>query len=337
MFGRLISVPILAFAFMVLSGASGAQQQEPQQQKLIDHREEMRLFVQRISRYARRQKRGFVVITQNGLDLLNKVDEIDTTQTSPARTYMRSIDGVLATPVYFGGLDLDVAVETEETDRVLKLADMAKKNGLKVLVMDYGEKPKTIDTVYRNARKKGYASFVANAYGPDIADLPRYPKRPANENSNSVMSLAKVKNFVYLRDSQGFGRQDEFAMKMHDTNHDMLIVDVYHGRTPLRPNAVETLKYKKLGSKRLVLAYVNIGTVASYHYYWQTGWGEGTPPWISSPTPGDPDTFYAKYWDPGWQDIITGNPNSFVYGLIRQGFDGIVLDGLETYRFFEGE
>ena len=92
----------------------------------------------------------------------------------------------------------------------------------------------------------------------------------------------------------------------------------------------------KIGARRLVFALMDIGTAASYAYYWTPGWREGAPIWISAPTPGDPDRYFVEYWRPEWQQIITGNPNSYLYGVLRQGFDGVILEGLESYRFFEG-
>ncbi|MCH7832210.1 MAG: Hsp70 family protein [Proteobacteria bacterium] len=124
---------------------------------------------------------------------------------------------------------------------------------------------------------------------------------------------------------------------MHDTNYDLLIVDVFHGREPLGKQAVATLKYKKLGARRLVYASVDVGAAASFRYYWKANWGEGSPMWIKAPVRGDPDSYHVEFWRPEWQRIIAGDTQSYVYGIIAQGFDGVVLTGIEeAYRFFEG-
>ncbi|MEE8350918.1 MAG: hypothetical protein V3R37_01825 [Rhodospirillales bacterium] len=48
------------------------------------------------------------------------------------------------------------------------------------------------------------------------------------------------------------------------------------------------------------------------------------------------DRNYVQYWRPEWQRIITGDAKSYIYGIIRQGFDGVVLEVVEeAYRFFE--
>ena len=126
-------------------------------------------------------------------------------------------------------------------------------------------------------------------------------------------------------------------MRIHDTNYDMIVVNIMHGRTPLTKQAIETLKYKKIGSKRLVLAHVDIGSAAAYDYYWQPGWREGSPVWISGPHNDNPDRYYVQYWHPEWQSLIFGDTNSYIYGLIAQGFDGVVLNGLNAYKYHLGD
>ncbi len=254
----------------------------------------------------------------------------------PARTYIRSIDGVLQEAMFFGKPIFGKPNTNKESqEQTLKLAEQAQKSGLKVFTMDFARTPAVIDKALRMNAAKKFIPFVAPAKGRDLNSLPPYPKRPVNENPNSIVSLSTVRNFLRIGDSAAFGRQDEFTLKIHETNYDLVIVDVFHGRSPLSKQAVETLKYKKIGGRRKVLAYMDIGSASSYLYYWKPYWREGSPLWISAPVRGDPDRFYVEYWNPEWQKIITGDTKSYVYGAIDLGFDGVVLGGLDAYRYFE--
>ncbi len=303
----------------------------------VDLREQMRKFVLSITNFSRRHRRNFMIVTHGALELLIKRDPVDETRISPARTYIRAIDGVLQEGVFFGSKVFGEPPPAERQARTLRLTDLAKANGLKVFVMDFGKDPKTVEESHRQNMKKGYVSITAHAPAAELISLPPYPRRPYGENSKSIISLKNVSNFAVISDSSSFGRMDEFALKMHGTNYDLLIVDVFHGRTPLNRQAVETLKYKKLGAKRLVFATINVGSAASYRYYWKPTWGEGSPPWIAAPTRDDPDRYHVQFWRPEWQRIISGDTKSYVYGAIAQGFDGVVLEGIEeAYRFFEG-
>ena len=120
-------------------------------------------------------------------------------------------------------------------------------------------------------------------------------------------------------------------------NYDAVITDVFHrGRRPFTKNNIRGFKFKKVGARRLVFARVDIGHADSSRYYWKSGWKEGSPPYIGVPTPTNPDQYYVRYWYKAWQDIISGKPLSYVYGIYKQGFDGVVIDGISSYRFFEG-
>ncbi len=305
--------------------------------ELINLREEMRGFVQKISAYARGLSRTFAVVPMDGLELLEKVDPVDPEIRLPANTYTRSIAGVLQPDLFYGLPEEDKPTTDKRRAVLMPLAERAEKAGIKVFVMDAVTTPANIDAARRAAAKKGFTFFGAPAHGMALGSLPRYPRRPYGENGDSVLSLKPVKNFVMLRDTATFGRQEEFALALHETNYDLIVVDVFHAvGEPLSKRAVETLKYKKIGARRLVFAYVDIAAAASYAYYWKPGWKEGSPTWISAPTPTDPDRYFVEYWRPEWQQIISGDANSFIYGIVQQGFDGVILDGIRNYLFFEG-
>jgi uncharacterized protein (TIGR01370 family) len=219
---------------------------------------------------------------------------------------------------------------------MLRLADYANTSGLKVLTLDFGNGNKAIDNVRKLANAHGFLSLMSDVPSQNIRKLPSHPSRPPHENSNNIISFGMIQNYAVIRNSAPFGLQSEFALKMHNTNYDALLVEVLHGGAPLSRQAVETLKYKKLGSRRMVLAYMNIGRAASYQYYWKKNWAPGYPSWIDKPLNSEPDHYRVKFWDKGWQNIITGNQNSYLYGIIAQGFDGVVIDGADSYRYYEG-
>ena len=80
---------------------------------------------------------------------------------------------------------------------------------------------------------------------------------------------------------------------------------------------------------------MNIGQAENFRYYWKDGWQEGSPGFIASPVLGNPDKFFVRYWDKAWQDLLIGNANSYIFGIFSQGFDGVILDGIEAFKFFE--
>ncbi len=303
---------------------------------LIDYREELRSFVQGIAQYARSLNPGFLVVARDAGELIIKRGVQDDRVIQPARTFMRSIDGIMMDGVFAGYRTFGTPPSEEIQAQMFRRIERAQRNGLAVMVQDYTSGRENIDTILRQGRERGLVINVSESLPGQTTGLPRYPLRPNGENPNNIISMRDVRNYLYLTDPGAFGRQDQFALTIRNTNHDLVIVEPFSGREPLSRQAVETLKYKKLGARRLVFAKMDIGTVSSYHYYWQPGWAEGTPGWIDAPFPGDPDRYFAEYWNPGWQQVIFGNPNSFVFGLVRQGYDGVLIEGLRNYLAFEG-
>ena len=295
-----------------------------------DPAEDMRQFIQTISNFARRAKPGFAVVVEGTLPLLVAKDENDETHLIPIRTFIRSIDGVLEDG-FFHRQGLPRTEEQQaEFDRLAKLAGDSR---LKMFAVEYAD-PTEASAAIAQSRKAGFIPMIAP--DPGLTRLPTTPARPLSENGNSILSLADVKNFAIIRDSWSYGSETEFALKMHDNNYDMIVVDVYHGRKPLSRQAVEKMKYKKLGARRLVLATVDIGRAEPFRFYWKPDWREGNPTFIKEPVKGHVDLHYVEYWDPVWQKIITDTPTSYVYGLVAQGFDGVIIRGADSYRFFDG-
>ncbi|MDH5750193.1 MAG: hypothetical protein OEY85_12860 [Rhodospirillales bacterium] len=339
-----------------------------------DYFEEMRLFILEISKHIRASNPDFVILLQNGMQLMNKAIKPDPwlspiaiestekpktkgktkrrtkprkeqpiiggTRFIPARKFMRAIDGFLVEALQVGNPDFDLLPGEDEMKRFkerLKLAETAVDHKLTVLVMDYARTPKMVDESYKRNKSNGFVSFAAHKLATEMDSPPPYPKHPFEENSDSILSLSKIRNFLYLRNTESFGREDEYVLKLHENNYDLIVVDVFHKSKPLSKQAVETLKFKKLGSRRMVLAYMDIGTVANYMYYWQPEWWDRLPNWVAEEHPDDPDNkFYVEFWRKEWREIVTGSPGAFIQGILNLGFDGVVLGGMESVNYFIG-
>ncbi|MCW8971503.1 MAG: endo alpha-1,4 polygalactosaminidase [Rhodospirillales bacterium] len=305
---------------------------------LRDPRQDIRTFIQDIAAYARGFNKDFIVVPVNAGELVTFAEDGDETRRVPAVTFIRSIDGILEEGVFFGRKVFGKAEEKDPVEAHTRTLDTAKTLGVQVLVVDYAKEAESVSESYRRNAEKGYIPFVAPASGMALNHLPDLPARPFRENPDNIINLKQVRNFLMVRDSAPFGNEDQYAMALHGTNYDAVIVDVFHRRAqPLTRRAVETLKYKKIGARRLVLAYLDIGTAAKYRYYWKANWKERSPSWITAPTSGNPDRYYVEYWNPEWQQVIFGNPASYVYGIVKDlGFDGVVLDGVDSYKYYDG-
>ncbi|MCW8915842.1 MAG: hypothetical protein OQK24_08305 [Magnetovibrio sp.] len=310
---------------------------------VINFREEMRIWVETISDNARSFNPNFMIVVEDGLPLISKPDPQDDTQLFPARGYISAIDGVLQHDLikFLEPLKRpddapkeDPAI-TEARERMTMDAETAEIMGVGVLNLEYAKDAKTIDGFYRSSDKRGFSAYVAQS--KLLGRIPKYPKYAVHANPKSLDKISQAKNFIYIAHSQGFGTSTDFVQALSMTNYDVVITSVFHGRNPLTPQEVNRLKYKKLGARRLVLAEMDISSAATYHYYWQPDWEIGKPEFISVPHRTDPDRYRTQYWKPDWQAVIAGDTSSYLYGILAQGFDGVVLKGTDAWRYFEGD
>jgi len=125
--------------------------------------------------------------------------------------------------------------------------------------------------------------------------------------------------------------QRERPDRIGETQFDLLVVSV--GIAGGDPATIETLKHSP-GGEKIVLCYLSIGQAERYRYYWQAEWDENPPSWLDEPDPDWTDDFWVRYWEPGWQAIIFGTPDSYLDQIIALGFDGIYLDRVDAYEYY---
>jgi len=304
---------------------------------IIDFREHMRTVVQSISTYAKSINPKFIVIAKDGLALVGKPDPLDDTQMFPANAYMRALDGVMETGLLNqtittpqGKADPQLEAQVKRKNEDLAMAQTA---GLTVFALDYATDPQAIDAQYTALAQKGLIPFVAEA--PQLSTVPKHPRTAFSANPLPIASTKEARNFLYIANAQSFGATADFSQALRATNHDIVIVDVFHNRKPLTRDDIYFMKFKNLGSPRLVLAQIDIAYASPFQYYWQPDWAQGSPPFLYTPVREDPDSLRVIYWDAEWQSIISGNTNSYLYGILDLGFDGVVLNGVDAWRFYE--
>jgi len=63
--------------------------------------------------------------------------------------------------------------------------------------------------------------------------------------------------------------------------------------------------------------------------------GIGGPAWLLSENPNWPGNHKVYCWDPEWQTIIYGNRDSYLVKILAAGFDGVYLDLIDAFEYFE--
>ncbi|MEX0723205.1 MAG: endo alpha-1,4 polygalactosaminidase [Gracilimonas sp.] len=315
---------ILLLLIILIGFSCGNILSEPEDS--INYRAEMRSFVQEISSFAKAQDTGFVVIPQNGHQLVLNGNNV-------ASSYLNAIDGLAQENLFFGYPNDDLATTVTATDLWLKFLNIGKEAGKTILVTDYVSTPLRVNRSYSQNQALNFISFAAP--DRDLTAIPSYPNPLPGENSNNIDQLSEARNFLYLLNKSEFSSREDFISSIENTNYDLIIIDAFYNGRLYSEQDMARLRQKKNGGTRMVISYMSIGEAEEYRYYWQDGWKVGNPEWLFSENPNWPRNYKVEYWNSDWQDIIYGDEDSYLQKIIDSGFDGVYLDIIDGFQFFE--
>ena len=298
-----------------------------------DYRADMRDLVVRIGAYARQRKPGFLVVPQNGLQLLT--EDGDPGGRVAAR-YVEAVDGVAQESLFFGYGGMDRPTPEPVRRRLNRLAARARESGLFVLVADYCRNREKIERSHRLNEKRGYIGFAASSR--DLDRIPAYPVRPFRHHCRPLPTPAEAENFLYLLNMCSYDDRNAFVDALRETRYDIVVTDpFFHGDVPFSRRQVGALRRKACGGNRFVLAYMSIGEAEDYRPYWRPSWKAAPPPWLDRENPDWPGNFKVRYWRKDWQEILMGRKVAVLDRILDAGFDGVYLDIIDAFEHFEAK
>lgn len=313
----------LFFLIVLLSCASSSPKEK------IDYREEMRNFVIEIAEFAREQDSDFIIIPQNGHELILKNDS------SIAQDYLSVVDGLGQESLIFGYYGDNTITPTDSREYLLQLLRTGKREGKTVLVTDYTDEDQKIKRSYERNSLNGFISFSAPerelTYIPEPSDFLK------NENSRDIQTLSDARNFLYLLNYENYDSKEELLSSLSDTNFDVFIMDAFFWGKIFTAEDLDRIRTKSDGGKRLLISYMSIGEAEDYRFYWDESWDKKELSWIDSENPDWPGNFKVKYWNQDWKKIIYGESDSYTQMILNAGFDGVYLDIIDGFWYFENK
>jgi len=295
------------------------------------YKDEMRSLVIELAAYARESSPAFIVIPQNGQELIT----VDGNASSAlSADYLAAIDGVGREDLFYGFRRDNAATPDDETERMLEFLFRCEESGVEVLVTDYCSSQDKMDDSYFRNHDNGFASFAAPER--DLNLIPSYPAGPYGMNQENIHTLSEVRNFLYLIDPGEYSSREAFLSGLENTDYDLLLVDAFDmNGGAFSPAELNRLKVKKSGGKRLVIAYMSIGEAEDYRYYWDQTWYDAPPDWLAEENPDWKGNYKVEYWDQEWKDILYGSEGSYLDRILASGFDGVYLDIIDAFEYFE--
>lgn len=296
----------------------------------IDYRNEMRHFVERISQSARNRQPGFIIVPQNGHNLLTADG---TANGALVVNYRNAIDGMGREDLFYGYEEDDQLTPAVDHEEMLGMMRRATSEGVRVLATDYCSTPSKMDDSYSKNAAENFLSFAADHR--ELDNIPAYPAQPVQADTASIYTLAQAHNFLYLINPEQFTTKENFLQQLAATNYDAFIIDLFFDKEQLTAADINRLRYKPNGARRLVLCYMSIGEAEDYRWYWQPWWRSHPPSFLQAEDASWPGNYTVRYWDPSWQEIICGDGDSYLHRMQDSGFDGAYLDLIDAYEYYE--
>ena len=317
-----------------------------------NYREMMRDIIVALGQFARENNPDFQIILDGGQELLtrgkweNMLDDLHRAEMagaqtdderfllkmfspdhpiavgSPIRRYVAVINGLLTTNQVCSGGEGRLSEETE---------DIVKERGLSLIAIEHCASETEKNEAQRTlARRK----IPVHADTDKEAKFDRLPsvKELFLENPVNIDALAKVRNMLVLTDTRRFTDKDLLIKSLSETNYDLLIIDPFFKfSVPLTKEDVRELQIKKVGTRRFVFAVLDVAKAQDTRLYWEKGWKQGDPAWLRFQSKTDPSGLIVDFWHPAWKRIL----GVYFKGIMDLGFDGIVLQGIDTHKRYE--
>jgi len=292
--------------------------------------ERMQAFVKEISDYAKAKKPDFIIIPQNGSELIyNHTDPGEGIRDS----YVNAIDGMGIEELFYDSDGNKISANDEDQkERLAALRKIrASPYNKTIMVSDYAPDSGKIDNSVAWNKDENFISFPRSADNFEYEYIP--DSDPAFKNTDDITALNKARNYLCLIGADVSGSKTVYLSKIKETDYDVVLIDLFHDDAALTENDVDDLRTKHGGGTRLVIAYINIGALETFRYYWTETLNETLPSWAKKEYDGWPGEYWAEFWNQEWKDIIFGKTNSYMDRIIEAGFDGAYLDNVEAYYF----
>ena len=295
---------------MVISCSTGIQTER------TDYREEMKALVFEVAAAARTRSQNFQVIVNNGEELATRRG---TSSSGVDTEYASIIDGFLIESLFFGYAGVDEPTPVGQRNTILPYLFKLRDAGVPVLVIDYCAIAKHRAESLSRSQEFGFLSYPSPSR--ELDSVPSYDGETTYD-------------FLYLINPGRFDTLGEMVTAIDGSPSDLVVIDLYYAGTPVPKHVIEEIR-SGAGISRRVYAYMSVGEASTFRYYWSSAWNIVQPEWIASENPHWPGSYRVRYWHNAWKRILIYDTSSYLNAILEAGFDGVVLDGIDTYQYFE--
>lgn len=312
--------------------------------EIHNYRADMRNNLLMLIRYAKKQNPDFKIITHGGQDLLTKslweyeregynrarkeenasddsflfhknYSEKEPERYTAEYEYLNLIDAVAVNNLYCGKG---------------KEGKIAKNHNLGLISIDQCRDKNHLDEALINAmmqKKITYAFSNSDEAFRTIGD-----HNALNDSSKNVFNISDAQNILILNDDSLYSDKNKLVEDLLGTNYDIIIMKpLFANHERFSAEDLQKLHFKKNGSKRLLIAELNVSEASPQDYFWLRDWKIGAPDWLVRKSFSSADGVIVRFWDNEWKQIVS----RYFKDIVNEGFDGVFFTGIENYQYFE--
>ena len=294
-----------------------------------NYRKEMFNLLSSMKSYALSKNPSFEFLNNGALEIFTTNSEFNWTENDIKKT-LSITNGVLVEGVFYGideNYNMKDNYKTPEkiSNEFLTILNEIKEK-IVCLILDYCNENSKVENSYYLSNKNNLISFAA--FERELNSIEN--GKIYNENENDIFSLKNIKNYLIILNSN-----ENFIYNLKQTNYDLIIIDISMNENyNWTKKEIESLKIKKNGAKRIIFAYMSVSEIVDYRNYWNSEWEKNPPEWFDKKNE-NWGGFRVKYWNEEWKKILFGKNESYLDAIVNFGYDGVFLDNVDTFVFFE--
>ena len=311
---------------------------------ITNYRQKMRDTLNMLTSFAHKQNKNFQITAHEGRELLdiglyeaslegyniarNKIlGKEDTTflqhnyqnkNSEDSLVYLKSLDGILLNNLFC------------PSSNNSKFPNVLKENKIKIASVEYCPTEEDLDEAIQESVGTNIMLYAFT--NPKQAFRNISKQMIINENAKNIFEIKQAQNILILTNDKDYNTKAEFILALRNTNFDIVIIPaLFHEKEAYTKDEINSLKIKKNGTSRLVLAELNISEISPEQIFWNKEWNINQPTWIKRPSIATKNAYITEYWHPKWQKMLS----FYMKGIVDSGFSGVLYTGLNNYEYFD--
>ena len=262
------------------------------------------------------------------------------------RKYLESLDGIVLDSELFEGLTPLPSEQLKSLERLLNTYKVSPNHPKKVLLREFiwdNERPE--DKANRERSEWFRAWSKERGFVPCVMPIEKQPdlltpkkKTPVPKPPAGDGALEGIHRWI-----NGGLAKDVPIEEWEKAACGLLVLDPFHSSAYEGPYKRKDIQRIQASGKK-VFATLPL-TFADMTSWYGEAFGKASetdmPSWLGPANALNPRCHWVRYWDPAWQRVLLGNQKgthpSSLDRILGEGFDGIMLLGLEGVDFWSEE